>query len=316
MSERRLPTREEVMSYLTDRNNWGRWGPDDERGAMNLITDEKRVAASRLVRTGRTVSMSRYWKTGGVAGNLYPAQHYMKASYRHNEGDRGSASDFLGAFYHGRAFTHIDALCHVWGADGMWNGRDPKEELTFDGSKWGGIDVWSDGVITRGVLLDIPKLRGVPYVTEDKPVHGWDLEDAAKAQGIAIQPGDVVAVYSGREKWQADHPDVTYGTQEILDDLVRISKPGLHASCLPFIRDNDISALAWDMMDAYPDGYDFPNPVHCAIYAYGISLLDNCLLQPLAEACQEEGRYEFMLVVSPLKVQGATGSPANPLAVF
>ncbi len=316
MSERRLPTREEVMSYLTDRNNWGRWGPDDERGAMNLITDEKRVAASRLVRSGRTVSMSRYWKTGGVAGNLYPAQHYMKAHYRHDEGDRGSASDFLGAFYHGRAFTHIDALCHVWGADGMWNGRDPKEELTFDGSKWGGIDVWSDGVITRGVLLDIPRLRGVPYVTEDRPVHGWDLEDAARAQGIAIQPGDVVAVYSGREKWQADHPDVTYGTQEILDDLVKISKPGLHASCLPFIRDNDISALAWDMMDAYPDGYDFPNPVHCAIYAYGISLLDNCLLQPLAEACQEEGRYEFMLVVSPLKVQGATGSPANPLAVF
>ena len=143
----------------------------------------------------------------------------------------------------------------------MWNGRDPAQEVTYDGSNWGGIDVWSDGILTRGVLLDIPKLRGEPYVTEEKPVHAWDLEDAAKAQGTTVQPGDVVAVYSGREKWQADHPDETYGTQEVTDQMVRIRKPGLHASCLRFIRDNDISALAWDMMDAYPDGYDFPNPV-------------------------------------------------------
>ena len=314
MADREIPTREEIMSYLKDRSNWGRWGPDDQRGAMNLITAEKTVAATRLVRNGRTISMSRYWKKAGVAGNLYPAQHYMKVN-KGQEG-RGGAMDFLGAFYHGRAFTHIDALCHVWGADGMWNGRDPKQEVTFDGANWGAIDVWSDGIITRGVLLDIPKLRGEPYVTKAKPVHGWDLEDAAKAQGITIEPGDVVVVYSGRDKWQADHPMETYGTQEITDEMVRIEKPGLHASCLRFIRDNDISALAWDMMDAAPDGYDFPNPVHCAIYAYGIALLDNCLLQPLAEACQEEGRYEFMLVVSPLKVEGATGSPANPLAVF
>ena len=304
------------MSYLKDRSNWGRWGPDDQHGAMNLITAEKRVAATRLVQSGRILSMSRYWNKSGVAGNLYPAQHYIKTHYRPGEGKRGSAFDFLGAYYHGRAFTHIDALCHVWGNDGMWNGRDAEQEITFDGAKWGAIDVWSDGIITRGVLLDIPKLRGEPYVTKEKPVHAWDLENAAKTQGVSIEPGDIVAVYSGREKWQADHPYETYGTQEITEEAVRISKPGLHASCLRFIRDNDISALAWDMMDAAPDGYDFPNPVHCAIYAYGISLIDNCLLQPLAEACQEEGRYEFMLVVSPLKIQGATGSPANPLAMF
>ena len=96
-------------------------------------------------------------------------------------------------------------------------------------------------------------------------------------------------------------------------------KPGLHASCLPFIRDNDVSLLLWDMMDFAPDGYDISGvtgPVHSVIYAYGVGLLDNSLLEPLADACQEEVRYEFMLTVAPLKIVGGTGSPVNPIAVF
>ncbi len=321
MSDRRLPTREEVLSYLKERRNWGRWGADDQVGAINMVTAEKRVAATRLVRTGRTVSLSRYFPKTRAPGNVNPAQHYMFTASR---GSGGGAMDYYGISYHGRAATHIDALCHVWDDNGMWNGRDPRREITFDGATWGAIDVWEGGIFTRGVLLDIPMLRGEPYVTQEKPVHGWDLEDAARAQGVAIEPGDAVAVYSGREKWQAAHPENTYGTQgrpleRRPDDCAYgqgPEKPGLHASCLPFLRDNDVSVLAWDMMDLAPDGYDLPWSVHGAIFAYGIALLDNCLLQPLAEVCREEGRYEFMLTVAPLKVAGGTGSPANPIAMF
>src|SRR5438093_243475 len=98
--------------------------------------------------------------------------------------------------------------------------------------------------------------------------------------------------------------------------VATLQRPGLHVSCLPFLRDHDVSVLVWDMLDHLPIGYDIPWAVHAAIFAYGVALLDNALLEPLAKACVEEGRDEFMLVISPLAVLGGTGSPANPLAVF
>ena len=302
MVERRLPTREEVESYLKDRRNWGRWGADDEVGAVNLITPQKRVAAAGLVRSGRSVSLSRYFPKTPSPGNWDPAQHWMRAV---SLGAGGAAIDYYGIAYHGFAATHLDALCHVWNENGMWNGRNSAEEITFDGATFGSVDKWSGGIITRGVFLDIPKYRGEPYVTIERPVHGWELEDVARAQGVTLEPGDALVVYSGRDAQPNNPYDV--GADE---------RPGLHASCLPFIRDNDISVVVWDMMDSNPNEYDIPFSVHGAIFAYGVAILDNALLQPLAEACAEEGRYEFMLTIAPLKVAGGTGSPANPIALF
>jgi hypothetical protein len=78
----------------------------------------------------------------------------------------------------------------------MWNGRDPRAEITFDGARFGSIEHWSDGIITRGVMLDVPRHRGVPCVTQDTPIHGWELEDIARSQGVALEPGDALVVYS------------------------------------------------------------------------------------------------------------------------
>jgi kynurenine formamidase len=310
MAERRIPTREEVLSYLHERRNWGRWGKDDEVGAINLITPEKKVKAAALVRSGQSVSLSRPFPKEPRHGNPHPAQHWMKTIPR---GEGGFSADFYGIFYHGVASTHLDALCHTWDDKGMWNGRHPTKEITFDGATFGGVQHWKEGLITRGVLLDVPKHRGEPYVTMDQPVHGWELEDIAKAEGITLEPGDAVVVYSGREALQAEHPGKYY--QPSLD-IFSPERPGLHASCLPFLRDNDIAILVWDMMDFTPNGYDLPWSVHGAIFAYGIALLDNALLEPLAQVCAQQGRYEFMLVIAPLFVEGGTGSPANPLALF
>jgi kynurenine formamidase len=195
----------------------------------------------------------------------------------------------------------------------MWNGRDPAQTVTFDGVTFGGVQHWGDGLITRGVLLDVPKYRGEPYVTLDRPVHGWELEEIARAEGVTLGPGDALVVYSGREALQRDYPDRFY--QAPLG-TANPERPGLHASCLPFLRDHDIAILVWDMMDHTPNGYDIPWAVHGAIFSYGIALVDNALLEPLAQACIEEGRYEFMLSIAPLKVVGGTGSPANPIALF
>ena len=308
MTGRNIPTSDEVMSYLTERRNWGRWGDDDQVGAVNLITPEKRIRAAALVRSGRAVSLSRYLPKDAAPNNPTPAQHWMRTNDRGYGG--GSAVDFYGVAYHGTATTHLDALCHVWTSGGLYNGRDPKEVIGFDGAKFGSVDNWPTGIVTRGVLLDIPKFRGEPYVTQDKPVHGWELEDVAKAQGVTLEPGDAMCVYSGREAYNKDNPDVPWGTANAAQ------RPGLHASCLPFVRDNDVSMISWDMMDLHPSGYDLAWSVHGVIPSYGVALQDNALLEPLAAACAEEGRYEFMLMVLPLRVLGGTGSPVNPVALF
>ena len=305
MVERRVPTAEQVASYLSDRRNWGRWGPRGAAGAMNLMTAATRVSAAGLVRSGRTVSLSRPLPVEPSVENPQPAQHYMMKMDRPPGG--GAAIDFYGVSYHGTSTTHIDALCHVWNQDGMWDGRDPSEVITFGGATYGSVDEWSDGILARGVLLDVPRHRGEPYVTPERPVHGWELDEVAREQGLELAPGDAVMVYSGREAYAQEHGGVWGGGPE---------RPGLHASCLPFVRDNDMSLLGWDMMDAAPNEYGIPWTVHGVIFAYGVALLDNALLQPLAEACAQEGRYEVMLSINPLRVIGGTGSPVNPIAVF
>tara|TARA_B100000745_G_C20123703_1_gene384808 strand:+ start:188 stop:1102 length:915 start_codon:yes stop_codon:yes gene_type:complete len=304
MAGREIPTKEEVDAFLKD-TNWGRWGDKGSAGAMNLINDKKRLNAVKLVRTGRTVSLSRPLPVTPAGDNPRPAQHYMHKESRPFDG--GAAMDYYGVFYHGTATTHIDALCHVWNRDGMWEGKDPDDIITFGGATYGTIDSWKNGILTKGILLDVPRHRGKPYVTIDSPVHGWELDDIAEAQGVTIESGDAVFVYSGREKYAAAHGG-RWGTPE--------GRPGLHASCLPFVKNHDISILGWDMMDASPNEYDIPWSVHGVIFAYGVALVDNSLLEPLSDVCDEEGRHEFMLTINPLYVEGGTGSPANPIAVF
>ena len=199
MPERRVPTRQEVGSYLSDRRNWGRWGDKGPAGAINLITPEKRRSAAALVKTGRTVSLSRPFPVVPSIENIRPAQHFIKKEDRPYGG--GGAHDYYGVSYHGEATTHIDALCHVWDQNGMWDGRDPSQVITFAGATYGSVDQWKEGILTRGVLLDVPKHRGQPYVTDDSPVHGWELEDIVKEQGLILEPGDACMVYPTFPIW-------------------------------------------------------------------------------------------------------------------
>ncbi len=298
---------DEFLAYLKKRSNWGRWGKDEDRGTVNLVTAEKRLAAAKLVSTGRAVSLSRPLNTEPGGPNQRPALHWMRKETRPGV---GIGFDFIGVDFHGRVTTHLDALSHYWGDEGMYNGRDPDKELTMDGARWGAIDTWNDGIVTRGVLLDVPRHRGEPYVSVDRQVGGQELEDVAKAQGVTIEPGDAVVVYSGREAYGRATADVPYhGT-------VGEPAPGLDPTCTQFLRENDVAVLVWDFLDGRPALYGTGLTNHMCIPAFGMALLDNALLEPLAEACAEEGRYEFMLTVAPLRVPGGTGSPVNPIALF
>lgn len=280
---------------LSYRRNWGRWGPNDGMGAVNLITPQKRAAAATLVKSGRTVSLGRVFE---------PDQHFIRINTR---GTGGSVVDYYGFLYHGVGITHVDALCHVWDQHGMWNGRDPAKEIDTNGTKFADITAFGGGLITRGVLLDVPRHRRASHVTQDRPVEGAELEAIAKAQGVTVEPGDALLIHSGREALvRASGP---YGPSTG-------ARPGLHVSCARFVRDRDVSILGWDMHDAMPDKDKLPWPVHGVLFSYGVALLDNALLEPLAQACAEERRYEFMFMALPLKVARGTGSPVNPIALF
>ncbi len=307
MPDHPLPTPEEVANYFDLCSNWGRWGSDDSAGTIHLLTPEKRRRAAALVRSGRPVSIAHPLNTVGGPGNWNPAQHWLRV------GPTASV-DYLGLLFHGYATTHIDALCHIFWQGQMYNGR-PASDVTSLGARAGAVDAWKEGIVTRGVLIDIPRFRGVPFVTLDAPVRGWELEAAAEAQGSPLEPGDAVLVYSGRSAFYAAHPGSVPGVPP---------SPGLHADTVPVLKRHDAALLGWDMMDARPSGYDLfdraaaaGGPVHVlAIVFAGMPLLDNANLDPLAEACREEGRWEFLLTIAPLYVRGGTGSPVNPVAVF
>lgn len=300
-----LPTEEEVRKLFDACSNWGRWGADDNRGTVNLITDEKRRQAAGLVRSGRAVSLAFQWNTKPGPANPNPVQHFMRIV-------EGACSDYLGISYHGFSTTHLDALCHIFWEGKMYGGR-PKELVTTSGARAGSVDAFSGGIVTRGVLIDITKFRGVPYVTIDNPVRGWELEAAAEQQGVEVQPGDAVVVRSGRVAYFADHPDRVPGHPPL---------PGLQVDVCPVLHKWDAGILVWDMSDQRPSGYPMfdrigYSPVHVGTLVFmGMPLLDGASLEALATACQEEGRWEFMLNIAPMNVRGATGSPVNPIAIF
>ncbi len=291
----RLPNRESVETMYRERRNWGRWGADDQVGAMNLITPAKKAAAAQLVTSGRSVSLSRVFQ---------PEQQFVRKTAL-GEGS-GYVMDYYGFIYHGATITHIDALCHIWDADGMWQGRQHDDVIDTGGANFGDITAWSDGIITKGVLLDVPKHRGEPHVTAERPVEAAEMAAIADAQGVSVEPGDALLVHSG---WRAFQDTRAREGQAA-------GGPGLHPSCAEFVRDHDVSLLGWDLMDARGSGYGLSWPVHGVLHNFGVGLLDNAELEPLAAACAEEGRYEFMFMLLPLKVARGTGSPANPVAMF
>jgi kynurenine formamidase len=296
--DRRKPSAEEYAGFKERFKNWGRWGKDDEFGTLNFITDETRRKAAGLIVLGRTISCADPVATMPGPRNPNPAQHYMKIT------SRGS-TDYVGSYYHGVANTHLDALCHVFADEQhLYNGQ-PTSEVTTDGARVGSIENWRHGIVTRGVLYDIPRLRGTDYVDPSAPVQGWELEDAAKAEGIVPTAGDAVLVRTGKVPFLRANPNT--GTAHT---------PGVDASVLEFLHAYDAALFGADMTEVRAEGYP-PLQIHSITIPFmGLPLLDNANLQELSEVCAQQGRWEFQFVIAPLVVIGGTGSLVNPLAMF
>lgn len=300
MSDWRPASQDRVEGYFKELNNWGRWGDVDQRGTVNLITPAKRESALKLVRTGRTVSLAR--DIGPQPALMY------HATFPSNRERADVVLDRFDLVYHGFTITHIDALCHVAWDGELYNGRPFMQSLTAAGATWCPIDPLFDGITTRGVLLDLAAARNEGYVAVGQPVTPAELDAAAARAGVRVEPGDAVVVRSGDEAFRRAHPDW----------VPRISPhPGLHLSCLEWLREKDVAAISWDMMDERPIGYaGFGMGVHLAIPFLGLALVDNTNPERLAVACREEGRYEFLFTATPIRLVGSTGAPAHPLAIF
>lgn len=293
--------------------NWGRWGADDESGALNLITAERRKQAAACVQAGEAVSCSRELPVHPSPENPNPALHMMVQA-----GDDclipgiglETALDFVGVAFHGMATSHIDALCHVFVKGQMYNGF-AAEDVKSTGARRNSIMCAGDGIVGRGVLLDIPRLRGTPWLEPGAAIEHDELLAAEAAQGVRVEEGDVLLVATGRDARRSEHGPW---------DPVGGGLAGLHPECIPWLHQRGVAVLGSDgVSDPLPGNgpVGWPMPVHqCTLVAMGVHLLDNLRLDRLAAACARHERWSFLFQIAPLRIEGGTGSPVNPIAVL
>ncbi|MGH0037046.1 MAG: cyclase family protein [Myxococcota bacterium] len=296
-------TREELREYHRSLSNWGRWGERDQLGTLNLLTPEARAAAAAGVRSGRTVSCARALDTVTSADNPRPALHMMTST-----ATEGSGGDWFGLAHHGYATSHIDALCHIFAGESLYNGY-PVDRVTARGAVELGIHHLRDGIVGRGVLLDVPRALDREYLEAGTAIGPDDLDRAEQACGVEVRSGDLLLVRTGRWRERARR-----GPWDPHAELA-----GLHARCLPWLHARGVAALGSDgVSDVVPSRVEGERlPIHAtAIPIMGLHLLDNLDLEDLARACREERRCDFLLTIAPLVLEGGTGSPVNPIAVF
>lgn len=298
----------DVDAIAEQVRNWGRWGDDDERGALNLITDAKRAQAAALVQEGVVVSCALELPVRPGPDNANPVQHHITRGGDAQGGNFGGSADYFAIAPHGYATTHLDALCHIFVDGKMYNGYD-QAEVRSDGAQKNSIMAGKDGIVSRGVLLDIARLRGVDWLELGEQITADDLSAAETAQGVRVEEGDILLVATGRDARRASE-----GAWSAADGLA-----GLYADCLPWLHERGVATLGCDgVSDVAPSGVDgWPMPMHqVAIVAMGVHLIDNMRLDGLSAACAERDRWAFQFVLAPLRLDKGTASPVNPLAIF
>ncbi len=285
---------------MNNISNWGRWGTDDQRGSLNLLTPERVRQAASLIKTGKVYSLSMPLEANGPQ---WPMRHRTWKVTTHRgtgKSGPGAADDVL--TMHSHSGTHMDALCHYFYDDQLYNGFKASEHITSQGITRNSIDN-VPALVGRGVLLDIAAWKGVDHLLLGEGISADDLDQCAVAQGTVIQPGDMLLIRTG---WMH-----IFSTDRAQYDG---GEPGLDTSTLPWLKTNDVVAVGADnqaievLHSIPPDKLPFHE---VAIRDLGIYLLENLQLDALAA----DKAYEFMLVVAPLRLTGGAGSPINPLAI-
>lgn len=305
MSKKRVfPSESELDTLFDEVNNAGRWGKDDELGTLNFITAEKRVSAAALVRQGRAMSIARDLDTVQSANNPQPVRHTMCYQSHYPIG----CVDAVVIDMHGFSITHLDAVAHVYRGHDIYNKRQAAEVALPGGLSFGDILVQKDGMFTRGVLLNIAAVRGTPWLEPDDGVTAADLLAAEERQGIRVEQGDCIFVYTGLQKREASRGPENLG-----------ERVGIMPDAIRWMHERKISVYSGDCVDAFPNPYGPRYVIYfhaITLAAMGLILLDIPALEPLVEVCNELERSDFLLTMAPLRLKGGTGCPVNPIALF
>lgn len=293
-------TPEEFRKWMQTLNNWGRWGTTDELGAINLITPAKRKAAAALVKEGIVVSLAHNWLTdkavdAGTPFELKPRIN-RQASY---------AFDKEEIDFHGFTFSHIDALCHVAHNGKLYNGYAFDETVVDnEGCRKLGIDKFKDKLVTRGFLIDIPRLKGLPYLEPNVHVYTEDIEAWEEKIHQRIQPGDAIFLRVGRWARRAEKGPF-------------MGIAGFDASVIPLLRNRDVAMIGHDGAQDVGQHAGMQLPIHeFALAGLGAHLMDNLDLEALSATAAKLNRWTFLVTIAPNAVPQGTGSPINPLAIF
>jgi kynurenine formamidase len=294
-------TEDEVLQLFTDCSNKGRWGDDDELGTLNYITTAKALAALRSVKVGATVSLGKDLRVRGSAQT--PPSAALVIADPHQ--DPNAALDTLTIVQHGFEVTHVDAVGHSFFRGHQYNGRRADANFGPKGIHHGSIHALANGVVTRGVLLDVAEARGVVNLEPGDGILVSDLESAERSAGVLVAEGDAIFVRSGLDR-QASGSDRTAARTGVLPDVVR------------WLHERRVAIYSGDCIERMPSGYpSVPMPLHqVGLVAMGLCMLDSTDMEVLADACRKFGRHEFAMVLAPLRIPGGTGSPVNPLALF
>jgi kynurenine formamidase len=321
-----VPSEEQLLSWFDTYSNWGRWGHDDRLGTLNLITDEKRLAAVQTVEHGVSVSCSWDVSMNSINdGGRLPAQRMMMRTGlgyasgaedvrppgepRSSDGLMGTASEVVSMAFHGRPITHLDALSHIFWKGRMFGGVPSGYVTDRDGALIHDVRSVAQGIQSRGILLDIPAALERDWLDPGEPVFPEHLEAAEVRQGVQVESGDILLVRTGEGTRRRRGPW----------NPAADGSPGLHAACIPWLHDRGVAVLGADgPQEVTPSGYPgITLPVHAlGVVALGLWLVDNCQLEDLAQQCVALGRWHFLLTVAPLRMDGVTGSPVNPIATF
>lgn len=299
-------------------SNWGRWGEDDELGTLNLITPEKRRDAAASVRSGTVISLGLELRSDlpqpSGSGRLNP-QHVMTetgSDLAARDRASGFSDDVLAMSVH--AATHWDALSHVFHRGFMYNAR-ACTEVTSRGARANSIVPVARRLVTRGVLVDVARYRGVDALAPDHEVTVSELEDALETQRVELQAGDAILIRTGQLGRVAASGDWRQFT-EVGDRLPL--EPGIGLECLPWLHEAGVAAVAcdnWAVEHLHAESAG-RLPVHeVAIVHMGLVLGEIFDLDALAEECASDMRYDFLLAAAPLPIRGGVGGPVNPIVI-
>src|SRR5579872_6240527 len=279
-----------VDQWMAELSNWGRWGKDDQMGAVNLITPAKRKQAAALVKDGVSVSMAHNTLPAKSDDNDSPFGHTMTSTGK-NPLEGFYAMDLISVSYHGWAHTHMDSLCHMFYKGKMYNGY-PQTDVTTEGATKLAITNFKNGILSRGILMDIPRLKGVPYLTPGTAIYPEDLDAWEKKAGVKVGSGDVVIIRTGR--WALRDAKGPW--------KISTNSAGLYVTCMKWLKARDAAVLGSDgASDVMPSGVaGVTQPVHqLAIIAMGMPIFDNLDLEAVSAEANKRQRWEFLVSAAP-----------------